>query len=139
MDDRTLQVRLREATIWMLRGKVTGRIRVTHMGDGTAVIEEMWTPPDDRGRGFGSGRLAAVCARADADRETLVISPTPTDPSGMSRGQLVHWLLRMGFVPNQGVYADRTIAHSMYRRPDVNVPTVVHDGGTRVQLRHTEG
>lgn len=101
----------------MLASKDSGRSRVVHLDDGTAVIEEMWTRPADRGRGYASGRLQVICDRADADRETLVVSPTPDGSDGMTRGQLESWLIRFGFVPNRGPYADASIAHSMYRRP----------------------
>lgn len=126
-------IRISEVVMTMVGNLDRCRSHVVHLGNGIAVIQSLTVPPDMRRKGIGTDRLLEICGQADADQETLVVNPTPLVPDAMTRAQLETWFMQNGFVPNRGVFVDKSINHSLYRRPRGEVPSMVHEGSASLR------
>jgi GNAT superfamily N-acetyltransferase len=78
-----------------------------------ATLSKVVVPKDQRGQGVGTDFMSALTQAADADGAQLGL--TPSNHFGGSKGRLVDFYRRFGFVPNKGRKADYTVSEAMYR------------------------
>ncbi|MEV6419059.1 GNAT family N-acetyltransferase [Streptomyces sp. NPDC051662] len=78
-------------------GAVSASLLLDPTGNQPAILSEVAVRPDDQGQGWGSEILRMVCAEADAEAITLMLSVDP-GPYGLSYEALRAWYGRHGFV-----------------------------------------
>ncbi|MEV5883094.1 GNAT family N-acetyltransferase [Streptomyces sp. NPDC052020] len=78
-------------------GKASASLLTDPSGDKTAILTEVAVWPEFRGRGWGSEILKEVCADADTDDVTLMLSFDP-GPNGLSAEAMLSWYERYGFI-----------------------------------------
>jgi len=69
----------------------------------------------EREQGTGSAFMRDLVAAADA--AGLTLAATPSSDFGGTKGRIVEWNKRFGFVENKGRTKDLEISETMYRRP----------------------
>jgi predicted GNAT family acetyltransferase len=82
-------------------------------------LDDLVVPKEMRGQGVGTKVMADLTIEADKAGAVIKLSPaSPSDNLGTaSRGKLVEFYKRFGFVENKGRNADPSIRESMYRLP----------------------
>lgn len=83
--------------------------------DQRIVVSKVIVPKSERGQGTGSEFMADVCDLAD--RTGRRVDLTPSSDYGGSKGRLVEFYKRFGFVENKGRNRDFEVSESMYREP----------------------
>lgn len=79
-------------------------------------LDWLEVPKSQRKQGIGSDIMNRICKVADILGLTLTLSPTPA-LGATSKGRLVRFYKRFGFVENKGRNKDFTISNTMYRKP----------------------
>jgi GNAT superfamily N-acetyltransferase len=72
-----------------------------HLRGGLLEVSHVFTPADERNKGYASLLLQKVCAEADAAGKVLMVMPKPYDDAPMDRNTLVEWYRTYGFEPIQ--------------------------------------
>jgi len=88
--------------------------------ENTIVLDDIVIPKDKRKQGIGSSIMNEIINFADGMGKIVMLTPAiKSDYHGTtSRGRLVKFYKRFGFVPNKGRNKDFTLpADSMYRTP----------------------
>lgn len=80
------------------------------------TLSKLEVPKQSRGQGVGSEAMKDLVRLADEGGKTVALSPS-TDFGASSKGRLVDFYKRFGFVENKGRNKDFTISESMYRPP----------------------
>lgn len=69
-----------------------------HMRSGARMVTDVFTEPDQTGKGYASTLMHRICQEADEARILLVLEPKPFDHAKMSQEELEVWYaVRFGF------------------------------------------
>jgi GNAT superfamily N-acetyltransferase len=74
-----------------------------HLRGGLLEVSHVFTPADERNKGYASLLLQKVCAEADAAGKVLMVMPKPYDDAPVDRNTLVEWYRTYGFEPIQAL------------------------------------
>lgn len=92
--------------------------RVSERGDGTIVLDHLNVQRDLRKQGLGTAFMEELCSYADRRGKDIELSlgdKTPGETT--SKGRLIRFYSRFGFVRNFGRTVDYRRSCQMYRRP----------------------
>jgi predicted GNAT family acetyltransferase len=79
-------------------------------------LSKIEVPKGSRGQGIGTAAMTDLVKFADESGKKVALSPS-VDFGASSKGRLVGFYKRFGFVENKGKNKDFTISESMYRLP----------------------
>lgn len=87
--------------------------------DGVITLDDIVVPKESRKQGIGSQIMNEIVEYADATNQRLILSPATRDDyhGTTSRGRLVKFYKRFGFLENKGRNKDFTLSKEMYRNP----------------------
>lgn len=100
-------------------------LSVADRANGDINVSSIVVAKDKRGSGTGSKFMTEMTTMADKTGRRITLSPErPGDNSGTtSRGRLIKFYKRFGFVENKGKNRDYSISESMYRLPNTSTNT----------------
>jgi hypothetical protein len=87
---------------------------------GDLCLDSIIVKPDELKRGKGTKAMLQLTALADKHQRRVWLSPGEKDPyhKTTSRGRLIKFYKRFGFVQNKGRNKDYRSRETMYRRPE---------------------
>ena len=92
--------------------------RVSERDNGTIVLDHLQVPRESRSEGLGSAFMQDLCAYADRRGKDIELSLGDKRPGETtSKGRLIKFYGRFGFVRNFGRTTDYGRSCQMYRRP----------------------
>ena len=87
-------------------------------GKGTITLSTIRVPRDERGQGIGSAFMEELCAYADRTKNDIELNLGDKEAGETtSKGRLIEFYKRFGFVRNMGRKKDYSRSCQMYRRP----------------------
>lgn len=105
--------------------------------DGSATINMVRTPEDQRGKGLARAALSQVVQAADAQGLTLSLTPEPMDKK-TSKAKLEAFYKSVGFVSNIGRKRDFRYSGTMIRRPKAGATLNQSTQRDMIELRKRE-
>jgi GNAT superfamily N-acetyltransferase len=108
--------------------------------DKVITLSKIALEPEARKQGVGTAAMQALTEYADRTGQRIVLSPA-TDFGATSKGRLVAFYKRFGFVENKGRSKDFTVSESMLREPqartDETTGLPLNSDGTVTVYHHT--
>lgn len=126
------------ASLADLESSAAGRginVSVTE-NDARITLHKIVVPKESRGEGVGSAWMRELTSYADSVGKTVTLDPS-TDFGATSRGRLVDFCKRFGFVENKGRNRDLEISADMYRPPKAG--NVLEQGERRGYIEISTG
>src|SRR5215217_3809489 len=94
-------------------------LKLDLLGNGpTVTLSRIELPKDGRNQGTGTKIMQAITGWADANGKQLAL--TASSDFGGTKGRLVDFYKRFGFVENKGKNRDFEVSEAMYRQPRLN-------------------
>lgn len=92
------------------------KLDLSRTSTGLVILSRIEVPAASRGVGVANAVMTALLFEADANGDTVAL--TPSDHWGANVNRLRSWYRRLGFVPNKGRTRDLEISEDMYRHPN---------------------